>query len=277
MNLKVLLTSGRSKFSLSTLPATEFPNSELAEESISFNLYKKDLSRIIKQTSFSMAYQDVRFYLNGMLLEISSQYIRSVATDGHRLAFSTQTIESSLDQPIRIIIPRKSVIELGKLLGLENDNERVTLFFSQNHLKVSFNQIVLSTKLIDGRFPDYNRVIPYDCDKSLVLDRATLTEALSRAAILSNEKYRGIKLKFESNILSLSTNNPEQEKASDEIEINYEGNVIDIGFNVSYLLEAINKIETENLRFLFKDGTSSCLIMPIDTDDTKYVVMPMRL
>ncbi len=224
-----------------------------------------------------MAFQDVRFYLNGMLLEVSAQSLRSVATDGHRLAYSTQAIESSLDEPIRVILPRKSVIELGRLLGPEFDEEWVTLFFSKNHLKVTFNNIVLSTKLIDGRFPDYNRVIPFDCDKQLLLDKATLSDALSRAAILSNEKYRGIRLQFASNTLSLSTNNPEQEKASDELEIDYAGEKIDIGFNVSYLLEAINRIETENLRFLFKDGSSSCLIMPIDSDDTKYVVMPMRL
>ncbi len=274
---KILLKSARSRFTLSTLPASEFPFSEPQGEGILLDVSRKDLSRIIKQTSFSMAVQDVRFYLNGMLLEVSTQFLRSVATDGHRLACSTQLIESDLAEPIRVIIPRKSIIELGRLLTSDESEERVSLNFTQNHLKVSFKEVTLSTKLIDGRFPDYNRVIPFDCDKQLILERSTLAETLSRAAILSNEKYRGIRLLFNKNVLSLSTNNPDQENASDEIEIEYAGEKIDIGFNVSYLLEAINRIETENLRFYFKDGSSSCLIMPIDSDDTKYVVMPMKL
>ena len=222
-----------------------------------------------------MANQDVRFYLNGMLLEVSSSAIRSVATDGHRLAYSTNAIESSVEDPVRAIIPRKSVLELGRLIT--GGDEEISLCFTQNHLKVQFGDVTLTTKLIDGRFPDYNRVIPLDCDKELIMDKFTLISALSRASILSNEKYRGIRLKFENSTLAISTNNPDQEEASDELEVDYSDAPIEIGFNVSYLLEALNRIETENVRLLLKDGNSSCLIMPIDSEDAKYVVMPMRL
>ncbi len=275
---KIRIKSGRSKFVLSTLPASEFPLSNDIGEGMTIDLPKKLLNEVIKQTSFSMAQQDVRFYLNGMLLEISTNALRAIATDGHRLSYSTCDIESTIEEVVRVIIPRKSVHELGRLINTDAaDEERVKLTFTPNHLKVSLGEVTLTTKLIDGRFPDYNRVIPLDCDKELRLEKSLLIKALSRAAILSNEKYHGIRLKFEANTLTLSTNNPDQEEANDELEIEYNGDVVDIGFNVSYLLDSLNHIETEKVRLLFKDGNSSCLIMPTDSEETKYVVMPMRL
>ena len=271
---KIKITSGRSRFVLSTLPAEEFPLSADVLEGESIDIPAHLLSNAIRRTSFSMANQDVRFYLNGMLLELSGNALKGVATDGHRLAYSSSDIESTIEEPVRVIIPRKSVLELGRLL---TDDEEISLLLTDNHLKVQCSNVTMTTKLIDGRFPDYNRVIPIDCEKELILEKAMLTQALSRASILSNEKYRGIRLRFDQNRLMISTNNPDHEEASDELEINYGENSIEIGFNVSYLLEALNRIETDNVRVLLKDGNSSCLIMPIDTESVKYVVMPIRL
>jgi len=272
---KVKITSGRSKFVLSSLPAEDFPLSADISTGEAIDVPGYLLGDAIRRTGFSMANQDVRFYLNGMLLEVSNNAIRAVATDGHRLAYSTSAIESSVEEPIRAIIPRKSVLELGRLIT--GGDEDISLVFTPNHLRVRVDDTTLTTKLIDGRFPDYNRVIPLDCDKELVIDKDVLVGALSRASILSNEKYRGVRLRCEKNMLEISTNNPEKEEATDEVEIAYTDAPVEIGFNVSYLLEAFNRIETENVRLLLKDGSSSCLIMPLDSDDTKYVVMPMRL
>ena len=272
---RMRITCGRSRFLLATLPARDFPLSDSSNEGIAIEIPANLLSDAIRRTSFSMAVQDVRFYLNGLLLEVSNQALRAVATDGHRLAFSTSEIEASLEEPIRSIIPRKSVMELGRLIP--PGDETITLWVSSLRLRVQLGNVTMTTKLIDGRFPDYNRVVPIDCDKSLVIDKATLTQTLSRASILSNEKYRGIRMKFESDRLMVSTNNPDHEEATDEIEIGYSAEPIEIGFNVSYLLDAFNRIETENVRLLLKDGNSSCLVMPLDSDDVKYVVMPMRL
>jgi DNA polymerase-3 subunit beta len=272
---KMKIKSGKSRYVLSTLSADEFPLSAEVTNATAIDVPSKLLHDAIKRTSFSMALQDVRFYLNGLLLEVSSNALRCIATDGHRLAFSSCAVECSLDDPIRAIIPRKSVLELAKLIT--PDVEDISLLFSQNFLRVSLDNLTLTTKLIDGRFPDYNRVIPLDCDKELIIDKTLLTQVLSRASILSNGKYRGIRLKFADNTLSISTNNPEQEEASDELDISYSDTPIDIGFNVSYLLEALNKVETENVKLFLKDGNSSCLISPFDSNDTKYVVMPMRL
>lgn len=271
---KVQITSGRSKFILSTLPASDFPLSVELNEGSAIDIPSNLLGDAIKRTSFSMANQDVRFYLNGLLLEVSGSTLRSVATDGHRLAFAGCEIDSPVEESIRAIIPRKSVLELGRLI---NNDDDISLLFNAQHLKVKFRDVTLTTKLIDGRFPDYNRVIPIDCDKELIFDKESLTQALYRASILSNEKYRGIRMKFDNNTLAISTNNPDQEEASDELEITYADEPIEVGFNVSYLLEAFNRIETENVRVLLKDGNSSCLIMPFNSDDAKYVVMPMRL
>ncbi|MCB1756059.1 MAG: DNA polymerase III subunit beta [Gammaproteobacteria bacterium] len=273
-NNKLKISSGRSKFVLSTLPASDFPLSVDVNDGRDIEIPGHLLSDSVKRTQFSMANQDVRFYLNGLLLEVTNTGLRCVATDGHRLAFSSSPIESTLDEPIRVIIPRKSVLELSRLINADDD---VSLRFTQQHLKLHFHEVTLTTKLIDGRFPDYNRVIPVDCDKELILDKDALIHALSRASILSNEKYRGIRMRFENNILSISTNNPDQEEASEELEISYSASPVEIGFNVIYLLEALNRIETENVRLLLKDGNSSCLIMPVDSDEAKYVIMPMRL
>ena len=267
--------SGRSRFTLSTLPAAEFPKSEPLENAQTVILQQSDLLQTIRSTAFSMAQQDVRFYLNGMLMEIGQERLCCVATDGHRLAYSESTTEASPDEPIRAIVPRKSVNELTKLLG--SSLGEVTLSLSENYLKIIIQDVILTTKLIDGRFPDYNRVIPIDVDKELLLDRDSLRDTLQRAAILSSEKYRGVRLAVESGVLTVSSNNPEREEAIDELEVDYAGQSAEIGFNVTYLLDVLAAMDGENARILLKDSNSSALVMPEANDSTKYVIMPMRL
>jgi len=260
---KVQFKSGRSRFTLATLPASEFP---------------------VTSTAFSMAQQDVRFYLNGMLLEIGADRLSCVATDGHRLAYSQSITDATPEEPVRAIIPRKSVGELQKLLSAVNDEEKVTLYVTPQLLQIQVAHVRLSTKLIDGRFPDYNRVIPINGDKPIIIDSKTLKQSLTRASVLSNEKYRGVRMALNNGLLTISSQNPEQEEAIDELEVDYQGDSAEIGFNVTYLLDVLNTVETEHVKVLVKDGNNSALITPEFTDDdkesasdSKYVVMPMRL
>ena len=272
---KLKLKSGRSRFTLATLPADEFPKVGEITEGQELQLKESDLNEAIHNTAFSMAQQDVRFYLNGMLLEIGMNKLCCVATDGHRLAYSETSTDLSPDEPVRAIIPRKSVNELARLLGSEE--QLVTVFISKNHLQVSLPGVRVTTKLIEGRFPDYNRVIPIDGDKKLLVDRELLRQSLGRAAILSNEKYRGVRLALASKVLTISSNNPEQEEAIDDLEVDYSGVDVEIGFNVSYVLDALNIVETEEVCLFLKDGNSSMLLTPSGETGNKYVIMPMRL
>ena len=276
---KVVFKSGRSRFTLATLPANEFPKVDQLDEPQKVNITASDLFRCVKNTAFSMAQQDVRFYLNGMLLEIGADRLSCVATDGHRLAYSQCDTEADPETPVRAIIPRKSVTELQRLLGSAEAEEKVALMVTSQHLQIQIGGVRISTKLIDGRFPDYNRVIPIDGNKELVIDCQTLKQSLTRASVLSNEKYRGVRVKLESGLLTISSNNPDQEEAIDELEVEYQGESTEIGFNVTYLLDVLNSLDSENARILVKDGNSSALITPESTEanDSKYVVMPMRL
>ena len=272
---KLKLKSGRSRFTLATLPADEFPKVGEITEGQELQLKENDLNEAIHNTAFSMAQQDVRFYLNGMLLEIGMNKLCCVATDGHRLAYSETSTDLSPDEPVRAIIPRKSVNELARLLGKEE--HPVTVFISKNHLQVTLPGVRVTTKLIEGRFPDYNRVIPIDGDKKLQVDRELLRQSLGRAAILSNEKYRGVRLALSPKVLTISSNNPEQEEAIDDMEVDYSGGDVEIGFNVSYVLDALNIVETEEVCLFLKDGNSSMLLTPSGETGNKYVIMPMRL
>ncbi len=274
---KVKFNSGRSRFTLATLPAEEFPKVEALTDAQSVTVTAAQLHQCIRSTSFSMAQQDVRFYLNGMLLEIGSGRLSCVATDGHRLAYSQCETDAEPETPVRAIIPRKSVTELQRLLGSADAEETVILAVTPQHMQVQMGDVRLTTKLIDGRFPDYNRVIPIDGNKELLIDCATLKQSLTRASVLSNEKYRGVRLALESGVLTISSNNPDQEEAIDELEVEYTGDSAEIGFNVTYLLDVLNAVESENARIVLKDGNSSVLVTPEQTSDSKYVVMPMRL
>jgi DNA polymerase-3 subunit beta len=272
---RLVLRSGRSRFSLATLPAADFPAVEDIRVQRSFSLQQKQLRALINRTAFSMAQQDVRYYLNGLLLETSDKRLRAVATDGHRLALCD--LEADLGDMLsqQVILPRKGVMELQRLLGDIEDVANVEL--GTNHVRVQLHGIRFTSKLIDGRFPEYERVVPKGGDKVILVERQALREALTRAAILSNEKYRGIRLNLEDAKLRIQAHNPEQEEAEDEVEVEYHGGELEIGFNVSYLLDALAALTSDQVVLTLTDSNSSCLIQEPDKQDCRYVVMPMRL
>jgi DNA polymerase-3 subunit beta len=272
---KLIIKAGRSRFTLSTLPANDFPSVEDSQGSLNFSLPQSKLRRLIERTSFAMAQQDVRYYLNGMLLEVNAGYLRAVATDGHRLAMCSQS--AVIDQVDRhqVIVPRKGILELARLLT-EQDAD-VSISLGQHHIRATTGEFTFTSKLVDGKFPDYERVLPRGGDKLVLGDRQLLREAFSRTAILSNEKYRGIRLQLESGLLKIQANNPEQEEAEEEVAVDYSGAELEIGFNVSYLLDVLSVMGTEQVRLILADANSSALLQESDNDDSAYVVMPMRL
>ncbi|OLU21031.1 MULTISPECIES: DNA polymerase III subunit beta [unclassified Pseudomonas] len=272
---KLLVKAGRSRFTLSTLPANDFPTVEEGPGSLTFNLVQSKLRRLIERTSFAMAQQDVRYYLNGMLLEVQTGILRAVATDGHRLAMCSMEATIQQDGKHQVIVPRKGILELARLLT-EQDGE-VSIVLGQHHIRATTGEFTFTSKLVDGKFPDYERVLPRGGDKLVVADRQGLREAFSRTAILSNEKYRGIRLQLAAGLLKIQANNPEQEEAEEEIAVDYNGSSLEIGFNVSYLLDVLGVMTTEQVRLILSDSNSSALVQEADNDDSAYVVMPMRL
>ena len=269
------VVSGKSRFTLSTLPAQEYPLVEIADPMVEFTLPQKTLKQLLDRTAFAMAHQDVRYYLNGLLLELNDGKIRAVATDGHRLALFDIEHALKLDTPIQIIVPRKGVQELIRLL--EDSEEEAAIRISSNHIQIRLNSLQFTSKLIDGKFPDYSRVIPEVGKHPVVADREALRQGLTRVSILSNEKYRGVRLLLDKDRLRAIAHNPEQEEAEEEIEVEYAGPEMEIGFNVSYLLDALNIIRTNKVYITINDPNSSCLLLPEDSTDCNYVVMPMRL
>ena len=257
------------------LPAQDYPVIEATASTNIINIRERELKRLIDRTSFAMAQQDVRYYLNGMLLEINTNNLRTVATDGHRLAMSEIKKSKKDDQEIQVILPRKAVIELSRLLNEYDEDIKIEL--SSNYLKVILQNSIFTTKLIDGRFPDYMRVMPSGLDKTLIAEKNLLKQSLSRASILSNEKYRGISFNVINGILQLQAHNPEQEEAEEEVDIEYQGEDIKIGFNVGYLLDAISAIPEPDIIIELKDSNSSALIYGKNNKESQYVVMPMRI
>lgn len=271
---KLNIKSGRSKFSLTTLPAAEFPTVDNIEASQRVSVSQAVLGRLLEKTHFSMAQQDVRYYLNGLLLETGNKMLRAVATDGHRLALCEVGLDGEQTAEQQVIVPRKGVLELQRLMSGEGELE---IELGSNHVRIQLAGIRFTSKLIDGRFPEYERVIPQDTSNAMSANREVFRSALQRTAILSNEKYRGIRLIIRAGGMVLQAHNPEQEEAEEEIEIEYSGEEIEIGFNVNYLLDALAAIESDNVSLALVDGNSSCLIREPGNDDCKYVVMPMRL
>ena len=271
---RVTVQSGRSKFVLSTLPAADFPLIEDTAMDRSFAMSQGDLSRLLDRTHFSMAQQDVRYYLNGLLLESGDGKLRAVATDGHRLALSDTVLDSETGPKNQVIVPRKGVLELQRLLEGDGD---VEVALSDNHIRVVVGGIRFTSKLIDGRFPDYDRVIPSKETNVLKADRDVMRHALQRAAILSNEKYRGVRLEFMAGKIKIQANNPDQEEAEEEVEVDYDGQTMEIGFNVNYLLDALGAVENSEVEFGLSDPGSSCIVRAPGDKDSLYVVMPMRL
>ncbi len=272
---RATVRSGRSRFSLATLPASDFPVIDELKSVQAFSIPQQDLKELIERTHFSMAQQDVRYYLNGLMLEIDKKGIRSVATDGHRLAMCELAAKTNVTENQQVIVPRKGVQELMRLL--DNDAGEVEIQLGSNHIRVGAPEIRFTSKLIDGRFPDYKRVMPKGADKQIQADRGQLRQALTRTSILSNEKYRGIRLSVDQNVLRIQAHNPEQEEAEEELEVKYGSDPLEIGFNVTYLLDALGALPGEDVRVLLSDANSSCLIEDGASGHCKYVVMPMRL
>lgn len=272
---KAVLRSGRGRYSLGILPAQDFPGVEEKPAVERFRIGEDTLKMLLESTQFAMAQQDVRYYLNGLLLEVRGGRVRTVATDGHRLAVSERVDDSLGGKDVQVIVPRKAVLELGRLL--ERSDAMVDVEISASHIRLRIGETTFISKLIDGRFPDYERVIPRGDAEKLLADREELRRALIRTAILSNEKYRGIRFRLEPGVLELVAHNPEQEEAEEKIEVDYKGREIAIGFNVGYLLDVINVLDTEKVEFALIDANSSCLIQGEGRDESRYVVMPMRL
>lgn len=272
---KATVRSGRSRFTLSTLPAAEFPTIDELNVQQKLRLSQSKLRGLLDKTHFSMAQQDVRYYLNGLLLEVDGGSLRAVATDGHRLALSEVQMQDEISgKGVQVIVPRKGVLELQRLLGGEGE---VQLSIGSNHVRVELAGIRFTSKLIDGRFPEYGRVIPQQSPHLVVADRQVLKAALQRTAILSNEKYRGIRLEVKGGSLKVQAHNPEQEEAEEEVEVSYDGDELEIGFNVNYLLDALGAVEGEQVNIGLGDSNSSCVISETEDARSKYVVMPMRL
>lgn len=274
---RVVVKSGRSTYNLATLPAKDYPLFEDLPGQCEFEIPQNDLRYLIEHSHFAIAQQDVRYYLNGMLLDLGSSYLRGVATDGHRLAMS-QTDLSFTGDSISVIVPRKAIYELLRLL--ENNDEKIAIVLTGNQIAVKGKQFSLTSKLIDGRFPDYNRVLPAGGDKIVEIDRDILKQTLSRVAILSNEKYRGVCLQLRSNQVTVIANNPEQEEAREELVIEYQGGDLDIGFNVNYLLDVVNTMSPGLVRFTLTDTNSGIKVEEVAQKagaKSVYVVMPMRL
>jgi len=272
---KALVKSQKTRFRLTTLPAKDFPVIDTKTLLFDFRMPQNQLKKLIDKTSFAMAFQDVRYYLNGLLLEITAAGIRSVATDGHRLAVSNYIQDIDIKEEKSIIIPRKAILEISRLL--EDSDEELEISIGENFIRLSIDGLIFTSKLVDGQYPNYQTVIPKSSENIVLADKNLLKQCLIRTSILSNEKYRGIKLDISTDLLKASANNPEQEEAEDEIAIGYEGERLEMGFNVNYLLDAITALDTEIVSLGINDSNGSTLVKAQDNDECLYVVMPMRL
>jgi DNA polymerase-3 subunit beta len=273
---RIQVKAGKSRFNLQTLPAADYPVMSRAVGSAGavIKIGQRTLKRLFKQVEFAMAQQDIRYYLNGLLFEVSANRLNVVGTDGHRLSFTSTELSQNYEKQ-ELILPRKTVIELIKLL--DESDEEVTIEIATGQVNFTFGDIRLISKVIDGKFPDYTRVIPTGHQNSFTVDRMTILLSMQRASILSNEKYRGIRMVLGKDSLRLISTNSEQEEAEEELEISYPGDPLDIGFNVTYMIDVLNNVDSENIIFSFADANSSCLVTVPNDSNYKYVVMPMRI
>jgi DNA polymerase-3 subunit beta len=272
---KMTVRAGHSRFNLQTLAAADYPRINLGTEQLqSLSLPQRDFRSLLKLAEFAMAQQDIRYYLNGMLLVIDAGSLQAVATDGHRLSWASLAVPGEYTRQ-EVILPRKTVLELSKLL--EDVEDPLSIDILSNQVRFRFGNVELVSKVVDGKFPDYNRVIPAGHSKLIELERAVFLSALQRAAILSNEKFRGVRLVLADDQLRIICANSEQEEAEEELPVAYKGEGLDIGFNITYLLDVLSNISSENVRVALGDANSSALITIPGRDDYKYVVMPMRI
>jgi DNA polymerase-3 subunit beta len=272
---KLILKGGKSRFTLQSLPAEDFPLvQEAANFGPSFSVPQKTLKELLHQVSFAMAVHDIRYYLNGILFVAEGKQLSLVATDGHRLAFASAMLDVEVPRQ-EVILPRKTVLEMQRLL---NDKEgAIEMQFAGNQAKFTFDGMEFVTKLVEGKFPDYNRVIPKNHKNTITMGRTALLATLQRTAILTSEKFKGVRLNLEPGVLRVASNNAEQEEAVDELEIDYNGDAIEIGFNVTYLIDALTNMDQDMVQVDLADSNSSALITIPDNATFKYVVMPMRI
>ncbi len=272
---KLILKGGKSRFTLQSLPAEDFP---LVQESASFgptfSVPQKTLKSLLNQVAFAMAVHDIRYYLNGILFVAEGTQLSLVATDGHRLAFASATLDVEVPKQ-EVILPRKTVLELQRLLS-DKDGD-IAMQFANNQAKFSFEGMEFVTKLVEGKFPDYNRVIPKNHKNSITLGRGALLQTLQRTAIMTSDKFKGVRLNLEPGLLRVASNNAEQEEAVDELDIDYGGDAIEIGFNVTYLIDALTNMSQDMIKLELSDGNNSALITNPENEHFKYVVMPMRI
>lgn len=280
---KVKIVSGNSRFTLGALPVEDFPAVTDMEADKEISLPEGQLRTLIERTAFSMAQQDVRYYLNGLLLEVDTQQIKAVATDGHRLALSQINCEAGLDDKKQIILPRKGVQELQRLLAYED--RQVKILLGKNHFQASISDLQLTSKLVEGQFPEYQRVLPPEEGNRVKIKRALLRQALMRVSILSNDKNKGVRLILKNDALLIQAHNMEHEEAEEELRVDYKGEELEVGFNVIYLLDILNALESDDVEIFIKDAKSSTLLLPVISSedkpknvcDSRYVIMPMRL
>ncbi len=272
---KLTLQGGKSRFTLQTLPADDFPLvQEAADFGPAFSVPQKALKGLVNQVHFAMAVHDIRYYLNGILFVAEGRNLTLVATDGHRLALAQATLEADIPKQ-EVILPRKTVLELQRLLA--DDEAPIEMRFAGNQAKFAFSGMEFVTKLVEGKFPDYNRVIPKSHKNHVTLGRAPLLASLQRAAILTSEKFKGVRLNIEPGVLRIASSNAEQEEAKEELEIDYGGDAIEIGFNVTYLMDALSNMGQEMVTLSLQDASSSALFTVPEQSGFKYVVMPMRI
>jgi DNA polymerase-3 subunit beta len=272
---KVTVSAGRSRFTLATLPSNDFPSVDEVEATDRIAISEATLKELIERTSFAMAQQDVRYYLNGLLFDVRDTLLRCVATDGHRLALCETPLETGTGNKRQIIVPRKGVTELQRLL--EGGDREIELEIGRSHIRMKRDDAMFTSKLIDGRFPDYEAVIPIGADRLVTVDRELLKASLQRAAILSNEKYRGVRVEVSPGQLKISAHNPEQEEAQDEVEVDTQVSDLAIGFNVNYLLDALSALRDEQVVIQLRDSNSSALVREASNEKSRHVVMPLRL
>ena len=272
---KLTLTGGKSRFTLQTLPADDFPLvNEAVDFGPAFSVPQKTLRTLINQVHFAMAVHDIRYYLNGILFVAEGKQLTLVATDGHRLGLAQAQLETDIPKQ-EVILPRKTVLELQRLL--KDEDTPIEMRFAGNQARFNFSGMEFVTKLVEGKFPDYNRVIPKNHKNSVVLGRVPLLASLQRAAILTSEKFKGVRVNIEPGVLRIASSNAEQEEAKEELEIDYAGDCIEVGFNVTYLMDALANIVQDMVKIELQDGNASALITVPEQSGFKYVVMPMRI
>jgi DNA polymerase-3 subunit beta len=273
---QVVIRSGSSRFVLTTLPSHDFPNVDNGPFASQFDMSQAKLRKLINKTHFAMGQQDVRHYLNGALFDINQGVVKCIATDGHRLAFSSVAEENANDIKAKVILPRKSILELIRLLD-PNSDEVIRVCIGETHFRVVTTGFTFTSKLINAQYPDYDKLIPRAVENTATASREALKQALVRASILSNEKFRGIRVHLDAGELRIVANNPEQEEAEEKVALEYAGSSLEIGFNAAYLLDVVSSIGSEHIKWSFNDPNSGVLIEPSDVSDSMYVVMPMRL